>query len=485
MSERLGATVGRALAWGGLSTILLRLSNMLLGIVLARLLSPREFGVYAVALAVQGILITITDLGLSADLVRAKDPKRREPTVATLSLITSVSLALLMVAAAVPVATALGSADAAPVIAVLGGTVAVAGLGVVPFARLQRGFRQKAIFATSLVDFSVGTAVTLVLVLLGWGPMALAVGRVVAQPCATALQFVLAQCRPRFGIDRTVVRSALAYGLPLAGANLVSIALLSVDKVVVARTAGEIPLGYYVLAFNVASWPMTAIGQTVRPVALAAFSHLDRAGSTSGHGLPGALRPTLAIAAPAAAVLAVASVPLVEVLYGERWLAAAPVLAALAAFGALRVAFDLFATFLMARGATRPVLWIQIAWLVALVPAMIFGMRWGGLPGAAWAHVAVGLAVVLPAYLWAGSRAGAPWRPVVASTLPGIAIAAVVLLAAGLAVRLIDVPAIALIAAGLVGGLVTVALVGRPVLRFLRSARNTDGTAAVERSALL
>lgn len=475
--ERLGRTVGRGLAWGALSTVVLRLSNMLVGIVLARLLAPQQFGVYAVALTVQGILITVTDLGLSADLVRAHEPLRREPTVALLSLMSGIVLASVMIATARPVAQALGGAQAAPVIMVLAFTIVVAGAGVVPFARMQRAFQQKQLFYTSAVDFTIGTLVTVALVLHGWGPMALAVGRVVAQPCATALQFILTRCRPRFGFDRALAGSALAYGLPLAGANLLSMALLNVDNVVVVRLTGATALGYYVLAFNVASWPMTAIGQTVRPVALAAFSRLHRDDVSPGASLSVSVRLTWPIAVVAAIVLMATSIPLVAVLYGGRWLPAAPVLAALATFGALRVVFDLFATFLMARGATHHVMWIQGIWLVALVPAMIVGAHWWGLPGAGWAHVAVGAVVVMPAYLWAGQRAGAAAVSVLRAMAPPVLGAIPAYLAAWAAMQGIESQVGSLVLGAFTGVIVYSAVMGRWLMAARRGARGLSAHA--------
>ena len=118
----------------------------------------------------------------------------------------------------------------------------------------------------------MSTGVTLVLVLAGMGPMALAIARLVAQASATAVQFILSRTRPQFGFDRSIAGPALRFGLPLAGANLLSWALLNVDNIVIARAAGEVALGFYVLAFNVSSWPMTAIGTAIRSVSLAAFS---------------------------------------------------------------------------------------------------------------------------------------------------------------------------------------------------------------------
>lgn len=513
-TDGLGRRVGRGLAWGSVGSIVLRFGNVAVGIVLARLLAPEDFGVFAIALAVQGVLVTVVDLGLSADLVRAREPRRLEPTVATLSLASGVLFAAVMAATAVPVARALGSERAAPVIAVLAATLVVSAAGVVPYARMQREFAQREIFATGLVDLLVGTVVTVLLVLAGWGPMALAVSRLVAQPCATAAQFVLTRTTPRFGFDPTLARGAIAYGLPLAGANLLSIALLAVDKIVLARGAGAVALGYYVLAFNVASWPMTVIGQTVRPVALAAFARLDGrdpGGAGSGRattparaapdpgttpdlgpvpdpgvprrpdaapgpggadgGLSLAVRLTWAAALPVACLLGVLSVQVVVLLYGTRWLPAAGALTALATFGAVRVLFDLMATYLIARGATRPVLWIQLVWLLALVPAVVVGVRWWGSAGAGWAHVAVALVVVLPLYLVSVRRSGADLRALLGATWRPLLAAVPTVTAALLVSRQVASPLLGLLAGGLAGSVVYVVLVGRPLLRDLRALR--------------
>jgi O-antigen/teichoic acid export membrane protein len=419
--DSIAGDVRRGLVWSSLNSLVLRLGSLVLGMVLARLLVPADFGVYAIALTVQSVLLTLVDLGLSTDLVRAEDPAKRAPTVATVSLASGVVLALTMTATAGPIAGLMGVPQAAPVITVLVWTLPISGAGVVPFAKLQRDFQQRKLFASSVVDFIVSTIVTIGLIALGMGPMALAIGRVAAQSSATSLQFVLARVRPRFGLDRAVARSALAFGVPLAGANLLSWALLNIDNVTISRVAGTTALGLYVLAFNISSWPMSAIGQAVRSVSLAGFSRAK--GHDGDGGLVMALSLTWAAALAAGVLLAALAQPLVALLYGARWSQSATVLAALGLFGALRVALDLLATYLIARGAARLVLYVQILWFSSLVPAVVIGTHWKGIAGAGWAHVAVAALLILPAYAVAIVRLGghatalvqAMWLPTAAA----------------------------------------------------------------------
>src|SRR4029079_3873613 len=166
-TDGIAADVRRGLLWSSLNSLALRLGSLVVGIVLARLLAPADFGVYAIALTVQSVLVTLVELGMSAYLVRAKDPERDGPTVASLSLANGVVLAAAMTVTAGPVARLMGAPDASGVIAVLSWTLVLSSAGVVPYAALQRDFQQRRLFGSSVVDFATSTSVTVALILLG------------------------------------------------------------------------------------------------------------------------------------------------------------------------------------------------------------------------------------------------------------------------------------------------------------------------------
>lgn len=466
---QLAGRAARGAAWSGVSTIVLRLGSVVVGIVLARLLTPEQFGVYAIALTVQGILMTVADLGLSADLIRSDRPERIAPTIATFGLVSGGTLTAVTVASAGQLADLMGSRDAAGAIAVLALTLLLGGVSVVPYGMLMRRFQQRELFLISAIDFVISTTVTFVLIAAGLGVMALAIGRVAAQLVSSTLQFVFARVVPRYGLDRAELRGILAFGLPVAGANLLAWILLNIDKAILARVAGATLLGYYVLAFNVASWPMSALSQIVRSSVL---PYVARAKDGAG-ALPMLTSLVWACALPSGLVLAALSDPLVEVLYGARWLPAAPALAALGVYGSLRVAFDVFAGYLYARGISRPVLWLQLISLIALVAAMLAATPRFGILGAAWSQVVVSILIVLPGYLVVLRSAGVSLSALgracvlpILATLPAVAVAV-------LATALIDSPPAALAAGALGAVLVYLAVMGRWLrarLRRLRSA---------------
>ena len=446
VAEPSGAGVRRALGWSAVNNVSLRLGNMLLGVVVARLLVPEDFGVFAVALVVWSLLGSLAEFGLGADLVRSPDAERRAPTVATLALAAGLTLALLMFSAAPALATGMGESSAADAIRLMSVSLVISGMSVVPAAFLQRRFAQSRLFITEAVGLAVSTVVVIALAREGHGAMALAWSRIAAQLVTVFLHYFLAARMPRLGWDAQVARQSVRFGLPLALANLLSWLVITVDNMVIARTSGVVALGLYVLAFNVSNWPINAVGQTVRVVALPAFSRLE--GGRRRQALLSATAMTWSAGLLVGAPLALLATPLITVVYGEKWAAAAAALAGLGVFGAVRVVFDLLATYLVAAGRTREVLAVQVLWLVALVPALLVGIRLGGLSGAGWAHVAVALLVVLPAYLLAIRREGVAIGRMFIGLLPATAAAIPAALAALYLQRSLSSPLSALAAGG-------------------------------------
>lgn len=447
------SSVRRGLVWSTVNNLSLRLVSIAVTAVVARILTPGEFGVFFVAMTVQVILGTLAEFGLGSDLIRSDDPERKAPTIATLALGLAGVTSLVMALGATPIAEAFQSPEAAPVIRLMSLSVLISGMSVVPAALLQRHFEQKKIFVADGTGVVVSAVVTIVLSLLGLGAMSLAWARIASQLATTVLQYRFTRRLPSWGWSRHQMQAIVRFGAPLAGANFLSWLLLSVDNLVVARASDAITLGLYVIAFNVSSWPMGAIGQAVRVVALPGFAQADDGQHRANRMLAPAVSLTYIAGLWIGLMIAVLAEPVVVVLFGEQWRPAAAALQGLALFGALRVVFDLVATFLIARGATRQVLVVQTVWIVALVPSIVVGVKYWGLAGAGYAHLAVTALVVLPAYLVAVRRVGVRVRPVLLALAVPTAVALPVAVVTHFLADRIANPFLALLVGGLVGSI--------------------------------
>ncbi|MFY1636622.1 oligosaccharide flippase family protein [Solwaraspora sp. WMMB335] len=475
----LGGRVRRAIAWSAFNNIAIRLGSFGVSILLARLLAPSEFGVYAVALTVQTIVVAFAELGLSADLIRKGNIAERAGTATTVATTSSVLLAVGMFLLAGPIATAMGSPQATSVVQVMSLTLILSGFSVVPYAVLHREFRQSAQMSVDGLSLVLNAVVTVGLILLGFGAMALAIARVVSQAGACALQFWLARVWPRFGFDRLTAIELIRFGMPLASANVVSWAVMTVDYMIVGSALGSVLLGYYVMAFNISSWPMGALGAAVRAVALPAFARLTVAAQRA-RALHAAVALSWAGALLAGVLLSGLASVLIPLVYGARWLPAAAALAGLGLFGAVRVVTDLLSSFLIAVGAPRRVLWAQLVWLALLVPAMLVGVDRWGIAGAGWAHLVVMLVVILPLHLVLVRPYGVRLGPVLGYLLVPVL---VVLPAAALGISAadrIDNLFLALLAGGTITTVLFLAPLARWLPRRLRELRQTAAEPAAE-----
>ena len=389
--------IARGFGWSAGGNFVLRVGSLAASVVVARIVAPNEYGLFAVAMTVWLICGTLAELGLGADLVRSDDFDQRAPTVATLGMASSAAICASLMLLAPALSLAFNTPGATRVIQVMAISILVFGVTIVPSAALQRKYRQDLIFSANAAGLLASSSTMIALALSGVGAMALAVGQVAGQVLTGIVLLLLCRVRIRFGFNRAIARESLRFSIPLAAANLVSWLLLSVDNVVVARVAGTTALGLYAVAFNISSWPMSAVGQAIRAVALPAFAQVR-----SGEGRTDAVKKIMgaiwALSICLAGMLAVLGSEVIEVLYGKPWLPAASALVGLGIFGGIRVVFDFVATLLIATGRTRQVLLVQIAWLASMVPAMWFGIANYGLAGAGWAHVAVAILIVLPAY---------------------------------------------------------------------------------------
>lgn len=397
--------VRRGALWAGGSSMFLRLGNIVVMAVVARIVAPEQLGLFALTLVVHGVVVSLAELGVSSAIARSDlDEKEIAPTVATISIVASLTLAGLVAWFAEPIATALGSVEATEPIRVMALCIAMIGPFAVPGAQLQREFRQDLVFRANLIAF-LPSAVTLITIsLLGDGALGFAWSRVVGQIVIGTIMFFSVSTRYLPGLDRRLVGPLLRFGLPLALANLLSQVLLNVDYVFVGRMLGVADVGLYNLAFNICLWSTATVASVLNGLVLPAFSHVRATGGSLPDALARAVRTVAFIACPIGAVTLALASPLIVTIYGEKWAGAAPVLGVLSIYGIVTTIGLLLANVIISTGRTGSLFVVQAVALVCLLPALWLGITLGGLVGAGVAHIAVILVATLPLYLGALKR---------------------------------------------------------------------------------
>ena len=144
----------------------------------------------------------------------------------------------------------------------------------------------------------------------GFGAMSLAVASDVGAFAGGILIMVFSH-PPRFGFDPVKARALLKFGLPLAGSSFVVFLVGNVDNVIVGHMLGATALGFYALAWNLSSWPVTMFSLPVRSVAPALFSRLQHDRAAMHTGFLSAVGLLASVTLPVCLLMSGSAVPLV------------------------------------------------------------------------------------------------------------------------------------------------------------------------------
>jgi PST family polysaccharide transporter len=283
----------------------------------------------------------------------------------------------------------------------------------------------------------------------------------------------------RFGWNREIVGKLFRFSIPLALSSIVMFAAGYADQMIVGSVLGAHALGLYVLAFNLASWPVSIFSQPLRAVAPAAFSALKHDPPRMSRNFSRVLALLSCVAIPVCLALSGAAEPVVHFVYGDAWRASADVLLWLAAAAALRIWFELAYDYLVVIGKSGNVLLIQACSFAVGVPVMLLAVQPFGESGVAMAQFVVALAVVLPLYAISlhrsGVRAGQSARAVAFPVGAGI----LVWPASWAFAQVIDVPLLSAGTAGAFASAVIAVMVYRlrDDVRLLRASATAKGAA--------
>ncbi|WP_375386212.1 lipopolysaccharide biosynthesis protein [uncultured Microbacterium sp.] len=413
----------RAFGWSFGNTVVARLGTLAIGIALARVLGPSEFGVFAIATVALAAVLSFNELGVSLAVIRWRDdPSTIAPTINTIAVGSSMILTVGMILTAPWISTALGDVQATPVVQVIALSILINGLVATPAAILQREFMQKQRTIADQVNTWLGAGLSLVFALLGWGAMSLAIGRLIASLVFAVMIWRWSPIPYGFGWNREVAGRLLRFGLPLAASSIVVFASGYADQIVVGSMLGAEALGFYVLAFNLASWPVSIFSQPLRAVAPAAFSALKAEPDRMSRNFSRVLAVLSCVAVPACLAISGAAQPVVDFVYGEQWAPAAGVLLWMAAFAALRIWFELCYDYLVVQGRSGAVLIIQACSFAVSLPLMLLAVGPFGESGVAASQFVVALVVSAPLYVLSLRRVGigatgllrSVWMPVFA-----------------------------------------------------------------------
>ena len=346
--------------------------------ILARLLTPAEFGVVGFATVAITYLSIAQDLGLAGALIhRRENADRAAHVVFSWNLVLGVVLFLVGMLTAPLAARFFDEPEAASLMRVLSVTFLIAPLGSVHLVLLQKelDFRRKMFHDVG--GALVKGAASVVLAVAGFGVWALVLGHVAGALVTVVLAWVVVKWRPRLAFDRDLTRSLLAYGLPLFVVDLIYVVTGNIDYLIVGRVLGATALGIYTLAYRIPELLVLGVVSVLSRTMFPAFTKARDSMSSLRRGFAASIRYVVIFTTPICVGLFVVAKPLVLVMLGEDWLEVVPVLRVLATFAWVRSMMSNDGDVYKAMGRPGFLARITGLRLAVVVPALLIATPFG------------------------------------------------------------------------------------------------------------
>jgi PST family polysaccharide transporter len=439
-------------------------------VVLARLLTPRDYGLIGMVTVITGFLTLFKDMGLSqATIQREELTHEQTSNLFWVNVAASTLIALLTVALAPLVARFYGEPLLVWITIALAAGFVFGGFTVQHQALLRRQMRFGLLAASSVIAAVVGLLVGIFLAWRGAQYWAL-VGQQLAVALVTAITvWVFCGWRPTLPSRRSGVGELLAFGGNVTGFNVVNYFARNGDNLLIGKVWGSAPLGLYEKAYQLLLLPLNQINYPVSAVLVPTLSRLANDPERYRAAFLRALEKLLMVTMPGIVFLMVTSDWVVSVVLGPQWTEAAKIFAWLAVAGFLQPVGSTTGWLFVSQNRTRTMLhWGFIGSATAII-SIVIGLPWGAL-GVAMSYGLIGFFVRTPLNLWYVGREGPVRTRDFYVTMAPFALAALCSGAAVLAFRWLAAPTNPLIA--LVASFAIAAPVALGVMALTRAGRN-------------
>ncbi len=368
--------------------------------LLARTLGPAAFGVFALAVAFAEFGKILPAAGLAVALQRSRQVT---PEMADTAFWTSMALSLIVAGvlalAAGPIGRAFDAPEVAPMLVALGLILIVSVAGAIHIALMLREFGHRAMAARAIVSNILGGAAALAAAAAGWGAWSLIVQRAVSEVAGTAMAWRAYRWIPGRRFSYPVLRELTSFSASMTLTQVLFVALVRVQDVIVGRTMGIAALGVYRTAWRTAELIAQGVIMPFSQVALPTLGRLQDDLPAFRKAFLRILGVSSALALPAIIGFAVLAPLAIPVIFGDQWHASGPIAQIL---GLMAVPFTInrFAGPALAT-LGRSSLLAKIGLLqLALTVAMTLAAAPYGLTAIAAAYVARAY-LVLPVQMWA------------------------------------------------------------------------------------
>ena len=364
--------------WTSISQFSTQAFQFAVTVILARLLSPEDFGVVGMAGMFTGFVACFSNLGMNAAIIQRKDVSEGHLSTAFWSnIILAIVLCLSALFLSPLIANFFHKELVKPVISVVALGFILGALGAIQRSLLTKrlDFKRLAIVEMGIALAYGGAAIALAC--MGWGVWSLVYGGIFSDVAGTLFLWVVCPWRPKLLFRYGHFKELFGFGMYVAGQSTLSYIGSNADYLLIGRFLGPHALGVYTVAFTLMSFPQKRISNIITKVTFPLFSAIQDDNSRLRKGYLLSVKYISVVTFPITMGLMAAASEFIKSVYGAKWVEAILPLQIMCIAGMLRSIGTTAGTVLYAKRRARVGFFWNVLEMVVLTLALIIGVRYG------------------------------------------------------------------------------------------------------------
>ncbi|MBY5994265.1 MOP flippase family protein [Ferrimonas balearica] len=367
-----------AVSWTLGGRQLQQLATLVITAILAKLLSPEDFGLMGMVTVLSGMAMILSDTGFSAAVIQRKDLSQiHYSTLFWVNMGISVLVAGAFFLAAPAIADFYHRPELVAISQALSCTFVLSALNTIPQALMRKKMRFKRL---TIMDTGVHLATGLVVVtlaLMGYGVWALVAQPIIQQSFKAVALWNNCPWRPEWRFSLAALKDVFSFSINILGIQYLQYFMHNLDYLLVGRFLGAEALGYYTLAYKLMFVPIRNICQEIVKVLFPALSQLQDDAVALTRGIIRALRSTCFIVFPMLMGMYMVADAFILSIFGETWFKTIEVLKVLCLVGLVQSVITVLSVVFKSLGRPEVELKVNIVRLIVMSMVLYTAIDWG------------------------------------------------------------------------------------------------------------
>lgn len=418
--------------WSSFSQFGRQIIQLITTAILARMLTPSDFGLMSMAAVVIGFAAIFNDLGTSAAVIHRNNlSEELLSSIFWINICFGIISTIVLIIISPWAARFYNDGRVSSILMLLSLSFIISGLSILHHAMLEKELAFSKLAKIEIAATLAGSVVGLSLAIFGFGVWSLVFQSLITGTLITLLLWLTCRWRPKLIFSLTQVKSVSSYSLNLTGFNIFNYFTRNADNLLIGRYLGAQYLGYYNLAYLIMMYPLQNISSVVGRVMFPVFSQIQEDDAFFRSAYLKVASAIALITFPLMIGLWVIAKPFILTIFGPQWSPVIIPLLILSPVGMIQSIITTAGTIYQVKGRTDWFLRWGIFAGILVVVSFVIGLRWG-IIGVATAYAFISFILIYPSFaipfrlidLKVRDLGRALWRPLSSSLTMAISLLA-------------------------------------------------------------